>query len=333
MFGLWFALSTALPAAFAGEALTFEAVTTVVHGQGVPTVTFVTGASGNLRATATCGGRTFRLTRDVGPGQRVPLELAVGEGEHACTVSVDFLEANGSEGSMTFDVTVRSLRIVGLASTPDDLDLDAGTLVVRPSRPVSEARLTAFGAKGVQLDQVAGDLSDPGALRFAFDAGGRTVVKLVVEVRDAAGFLSSLTLQPWSYAIPHEDIVFPTGSAEVPAEEVAKLETAWSEVVRAVDLYGSVVEIHLFVGGYTDTVGDAPSNQALSERRARSIAQWFAAKGFPGTVSYQGFGESVLAVPTGDGVDEPANRRAVYLLASQPPVGPDVPRAAWKPLR
>jgi outer membrane protein OmpA-like peptidoglycan-associated protein len=124
--------------------------------------------------------------------------------------------------------------------------------------------------------------------------------------------------------------VFETNSDVIREGEVPKLETAWSEVVHAIDLYGEVIEIQLFVAGYTDTVGDAASNLALSRRRARSIAAWFRSKGFPGAIHYQGFGESVLAVGTPDGTDEARNRRAVYVLAAQvPPVSEELPKQAW----
>ena len=57
----------------------------------------------------------------------------------------------------------------------------------------------------------------------------------------------------------------------------------------------------------------------------------FRSQGFQGSVFYQGFGESALAVQTGDGVDEVRNRRVVYFLGNQqPPPNPDIPRANWK---
>jgi outer membrane protein OmpA-like peptidoglycan-associated protein len=71
----------------------------------------------------------------------------------------------------------------------------------------------------------------------------------------------------------------------------------------------------------------------LSERRARAIAAWFRRRGFTGPVSYQGFGETALAVPTPDETDEAANRRALYILAANPPpVSEQLPARAWKPL-
>ena len=133
--------------------------------------------------------------------------------------------------------------------------------------------------------------------------------------------------------IPHEDVVFASGSHAIPGAENPKLESSWTSVSEVFAKYGAVVEVKLYVAGYTDTVGDAGSNQGLSERRARSIATWFRQRGFAGPVFYQGFGESVLAVQTPDGTDEQANRRALYVLAAQaPPVSPPLPRSDWKQL-
>lgn len=324
-----------IAAALAGDPLSFDAVTTVTHGQEVPRVRFDAHVSGFLRASVTCGEREWNVSRNVSDRSHVELPLdGIAEGEHACELTVLFREADGgSEGESVMPFTVRSLGLVGLKADLSDIDLDAGSLVVHATRPVAKGAMTALGAKGVVVATADADLSDPANPRFSWRSGGQTVVKIEVQTDDGMGFTSTLTLRPWSYDIPHEDVVFATGSAEVPASEVPKLETAWAQVVHAIDLYGEVVDIKLFVAGYTDTVGDAASNLALSRRRAQSIARWFLDRGFPGPVSYQGFGETVLAVPTPDNTDEPANRRAIYLLSSEVPRSPEVPRGDWSSLR
>jgi outer membrane protein OmpA-like peptidoglycan-associated protein len=97
--------------------------------------------------------------------------------------------------------------------------------------------------------------------------------------------------------------------------------------------YGEHAEINLYVGGFTDTVGSAATNRALSQRRARAIAAWFRSAGFSAPVYYQGFGEDGLAVPSGDEVDEPANRRAAYIIAAQPPpISSTLPGDSWTAL-
>jgi outer membrane protein OmpA-like peptidoglycan-associated protein len=118
------------------------------------------------------------------------------------------------------------------------------------------------------------------------------------------------------FAVPveHEDVAFATGSHDVPGSEVHKVEAAWKQIHKTIELYGEWVACSLFVAGHTDTVGDAGSNQALSERRALSIARAFRSLGAAFPIYYRGYGESALAVPTADSVDEPANRRAEYTV-------------------
>ncbi len=69
------------------------------------------------------------------------------------------------------------------------------------------------------------------------------------------------------------------------------------------------------VNGYTDTSGTMGYNQALSVRRAQSVANELVRDGVPrAAISIQGFGQTRLLVPTGAGVREPQNRRVEILL-------------------
>lgn len=59
----------------------------------------------------------------------------------------------------------------------------------------------------------------------------------------------------------------------------------------------------------TDTVGTAADNLALSRRRAEIIADYLIREGVdPAIIQIDAVGESALARPTGDEVDEPLNR-------------------------
>jgi outer membrane protein OmpA-like peptidoglycan-associated protein len=163
--------------------------------------------------------------------------------------------------------------------------------------------------------------------------GKEEPLKLAITGWDEHDLPASLELSPWSYDIPHEDVVFASDQSVIADTEVPKLETAWTELQRVLARYGSIVQVKLFVAGYTDTVGDGAHNQALSDARAKSIAGWFRTRGFKGQISYQGFGETALAVATPDQTDELRNRRAKYVLAAEEPArSGDIPRSAWKPL-
>ena len=70
------------------------------------------------------------------------------------------------------------------------------------------------------------------------------------------------------------------------------------------------------VGGYTDTSGSREHNQALSYQRAQAVAAYLESRGVnPGRFFVQGYGETNLAVPTGDGVKNAANRRVTLTLS------------------
>ncbi|MEJ0026389.1 MAG: OmpA family protein [Rhizomicrobium sp.] len=73
------------------------------------------------------------------------------------------------------------------------------------------------------------------------------------------------------------------------------------------------------VNGYTDTAGTPAQNLALSQKRARAVADALAHEGVPaGRISAQGLGETHLAVMTGDGKKEPRNRRTEILIRPLP---------------
>jgi len=65
----------------------------------------------------------------------------------------------------------------------------------------------------------------------------------------------------------------------------------------------------VMVAGHTDTSGSNAYNQGLSERRTNTVVNALESRGVDVT-STSSFGETRPAVPTGDGVREPLNRRA-----------------------
>jgi OOP family OmpA-OmpF porin len=71
----------------------------------------------------------------------------------------------------------------------------------------------------------------------------------------------------------------------------------------------------LEVNGYTDTSGTPKYNEGLSVRRAQAVAAELVKDGVPkAAITIQGFGETHLLVPTGDGVREPQNRRVEIII-------------------
>jgi len=67
--------------------------------------------------------------------------------------------------------------------------------------------------------------------------------------------------------------------------------------------------------GHTDTVGSDAANDALSRQRAEVVRSAFVARGLANDKAITvGRGKRELAVPTGDGVSEPRNRRVEILV-------------------
>jgi outer membrane protein OmpA-like peptidoglycan-associated protein len=92
-------------------------------------------------------------------------------------------------------------------------------------------------------------------------------------------------------------------------------EKAQEVVAEAVKTAKSQGMVRVMVTGHTDTVGSDRYNQALSERRANSVKDEMVREGMDGsTISIEGKSFHDPLVPTGPGVREPQNRRAVIDL-------------------
>lgn len=81
--------------------------------------------------------------------------------------------------------------------------------------------------------------------------------------------------------------------------------------------------------GHTDTTGSAGFNQRLSEKRAEAVQAALLQNGVsPGAIEVRAVGQNNLIVPTGDGVNEPANRVVVIdtdpMQGQQPAAKPEV---------
>jgi outer membrane protein OmpA-like peptidoglycan-associated protein len=96
----------------------------------------------------------------------------------------------------------------------------------------------------------------------------------------------------------------------------ANLTERARQIIReAADNSTRVQYTRIDVNGYTDTSGTPQYNQGLSVRRAQAVAGELVRDGVPrGAITIQGFGETHLLVPTGQGVREPQNRRVEIVI-------------------
>ena len=287
-----------------------------------------------LEVSCEAGGRTYDFEKSSLPaGKLVRLEWKrdTAVTEAACFVRAIFPDGYVSEVNLPIQYSYGGALSVDLSRA--SADVEKRTLTVRVSEAVEKAEITAFGARKAVLDRRAIELTGgPGEITVPWVGDPADVVLLDVTLHSAAAW-AGFTYSPWFLDIPHDDVLFESNSADVPPSEFHKLERTLRDLQEVVEKYGEIVPVKLYIAGCTDTVGDGAHNRELSRRRARAIAQWLREHGYDRPIFFHGFGESLLAVSTGDGVDEARNRRVLYMVgANPPPAGSGVPRVSWSAL-
>jgi outer membrane protein OmpA-like peptidoglycan-associated protein len=213
------------------------------------------------------------------------------------------------------------------------VDLKKRRLYLKLNRQGSSVAIKVFGENDQVLADERHDISEhPANQEFAvrWSSGtGDEIVRIEVRVYDSDGFYNGVVLTPWSVRIPHEEVNFAYDSARIDRSEEPKLEDSLDKIEAALERYHQISNVKLFIAGHTDTKGSAGYNLQLSRRRAQAIAAWFGNNGLKIPIAYEGFGESVPKVKTGDEVDEPRNRRVDYILSVEDPLLKGG-RAAWK---
>jgi len=102
---------------------------------------------------------------------------------------------------------------------------------------------------------------------------------------------------------------FAFNKADITAEGKAKLDAAAATMAAE-------PTVKLSVEGHTDAVGSAPYNQALSERRAKSVVAYLVSKGVDGArLTPVGYGKT-KPVATNDTAEGRAQNRRVDLVVS-----------------
>jgi outer membrane protein OmpA-like peptidoglycan-associated protein len=218
------------------------------------------------------------------------------------------------------------------------VDLKQHRLEVKMSHPAGKVKIEVYSDSDAVLADEEQDFSGRAAgtplVVTWTPSSDAAVARIEVRTYDAHGSWVGVEIAPWFVPIPHEDVNFKTGSAEIEAPEAPKLEAAYAkldEVLAKDKAHGHMHPgITLYIAGHTDTVGSAAHNLKLSQDRARSIAAWFRKRGVRLPISYEGFGETSPEVKTADNVDEPRNRRVDYVLSDGPPTYSAAFRPSWK---
>jgi outer membrane protein OmpA-like peptidoglycan-associated protein len=125
----------------------------------------------------------------------------------------------------------------------------------------------------------------------------------VEESRENIGviFRRAIAAQP---ILPHHfRLYFILGSDRLTRESAVAYRSVFNDIEQR-----PVYQVEVI--GYTDTLGDLPSNRALSLSRATAIRAALVRDGVDrGAISVAGRGKLDLLVPTPDHVAEPGNRR------------------------
>lgn len=237
---------------------------------------------------------------------------------------------------LTYEFTVEVMQELAFEVDESTFDAAGRRFTLEMNQPAGRVEVSVRGESGnVIAERVIEFHGEPAGtpLSVSWTQSDENILTVDVRAVSQAGAWASRQYVPWAVQFEAVHVNFATGSAEIPASDFAMLHERLAEIVATAERVHEWVEVKLFVAGYTDTVGDASSNQTLSEARARSLGAWFEDNGWTLPIAYQGFGESALAVSTGDSVDEAANRRAVFILSTQtPPTSADIPRTSWRDL-
>ena len=218
------------------------------------------------------------------------------------------------------------------------VDLKAHRLEVKMSHPAGKVKIEVYADSEAQLADEEQDFTGRPAgaplIVTWTPSSDAAVARIEVKAYDAQGNWVGVEIAPWFVPIPHEDVNFRTGSADIDEPETPKLEAAFTKLQDVLAKDAAHGRMHpgitLYIAGHTDTVGTAAHNLKLSQDRARSIASWFRKRGVKLPISFEGFGETSLEVKTGDNVDEPRNRRVDYVLSDGPPQYSAAFKPSWK---
>jgi outer membrane protein OmpA-like peptidoglycan-associated protein len=328
-----------LGVALAQDAVKLEVIHTVHAGRKPALVIRPQVDATSLSVQLSCSGSQTNRAGPARGGSEIRLDIDVPTGVHQCSGTLDAVFADGTQGSMPLQFQVQVQAKMNLVVSSDDLDLQNSRVRVHIDEPIAQLDVDVYGETGERLGAATRGGTSQSPVEIEWKQAPGNVVRLAVTATAPSGVSTTLNLFPWSYKVPHLDVVFPTGSADIPASEQHKLEDAMEKIQQVLQRFaggklGFEVPMSLYVAGYTDTVGNRVSNQQLSERRARSMGLWFRDHGFSHPIHFQGFGENGLAVSTPDETDEPSNRRALYIVAAEaPPQSAALPGDRWRSLR
>jgi outer membrane protein OmpA-like peptidoglycan-associated protein len=218
-----------------------------------------------------------------------------------------------------------------------DVNLHGRTVYFKLNKPAKSSKVKIYSPEGTVLAQVSKSYHSAPAgdrLSITWPSLGKNDnnFRLELKVTDVDNYWVTWEIVRFYVEIPHDDVIFESGKWDILPSETHKLDASLKLLKSTTEKYGQSVPCHIYVAGFTDTVGSVEDNRRLSQKRARAIAKYFIRRGLKKIPLFaRGFGEEVLSVESGDNVPEQQNRRAVYIVSTFPP---DIPGpGTWEPVR
>jgi outer membrane protein OmpA-like peptidoglycan-associated protein len=174
-----------------------------------------------------------------------------------------------------------------------------------PSSPPNRSYVTLLASPDGSVGQVVvqGDLGVQRIEQANYAAllNGSTPAARVDEAQLQRDFGEAMAARP---ELPqHFVLYFASGGAHLTPESQAQLSQIVESAARRTTVDISVI-------GHSDTVGKAELNEALSLKRAQTVAELIQAKGLKvDALTIASHGKRNLLVPTPDETPEPRNRR------------------------
>lgn len=255
-----------------------------------------------------------------GSEKRVVVPQGKGVFKYQCKLDGKANNIAFKDFELEFDTAVGD--VPKLLITADDVDESKRQLTLRLTEAAGKVELDVMGDDGKPIDNVTVKYNgEPAGTPLVIkwtQAEGQVMSRFSLRAYEPAGYWNGLEAVTF-IDIPHEDVVFESGKWDLLPTEEPKLQAPLDRINTELKRVAGYLQVNLYIGGYTDTVGKPEDNDELSKKRASSIAAWFAKKGITAGILAQGFGERVLKVQTPDNTDELKNRRASYVLGTQPP--------------
>jgi outer membrane protein OmpA-like peptidoglycan-associated protein len=189
---------------------------------------------------------------------------------------------------------------------------DTGVLTINGDAPDAATRLRAFDAG---MKAVLADRDHVGQV-LAFDNAITVAGVKVAGVPDAASALGNAPAAEacqtaYDTLLKGRVINFGSGSAVLANDSKPLLDALAAVAVRC-----GTYKVEL--GGHTDANGDETANQALSERRAQSVADYLVSKSVPAVqLGVNGYGESQPLDTSGSAEADAKNRRIEFKVAEE----------------